>query len=454
MYRGQNRRFFNTRYKDLICNAVKWLRSIDMLDNLFYDTDCILNKLTKKCFYKVKYLGSPLLIERVSFLQHMHENGYSQTTIRDAAEMQIIVMEMLNLTSLRPITTSEMYCGLDKWDSITRGNHQAHAPKGRRSFRTIATNWLRYTGMLVEETPIVVEQGKIDTYCSWLCDEKGLAEGTISVRKAELARMTNFLLSDGKSIESLCPVDIDSYLRQRSKDGCCRYTISNIVTILRDFFHYAYICKWNSCDLSCSIHGPRVFSHERLPYAPSWDDVVKLVAYYDGTSATAIRNKAVILLLTVYGLRTSEVSDIRLGDIDWTNDTITVNHKKGGRSMHYPLYPEVGNAIVRYLKESRRNDIDDRHLFLTMVPPYHGINRNNVYQIVSTAYKKAGISAKHIGGHSLRHACASNLVNSGHSLKSVADVLGHRSIDSTRAYTKLNLTSLSLVSDMNWEGLI
>lgn len=74
--------------------------------------------------------------------------------------------------------------------------------------------------------------------------------------------------------------------------------------------------------------------------------------------------------------------------------------------------------------------------------------------IVANAYKGIGASAKHVGGHSLRHACASKLINSGLSLKTVSDVLGHRSLDSTRVYTKIDLASLSVVSDMNWEGLI
>jgi hypothetical protein len=81
----------NTKYKDLICNAVKWLGSIDMLDALFYDTECILNKVMTKCFYKVKYLGFPLLSERMSLLQYMYDNGYSLTSVREAAEMQITI---------------------------------------------------------------------------------------------------------------------------------------------------------------------------------------------------------------------------------------------------------------------------------------------------------------------------------------------------------------------------
>ena len=98
--------------------------------------------------------------------------------------------------------------------------------------------------MLVAEEAVVFESAKIDDYCQWLFNEKGLADETISERKVELARMANHILSNKKSLDAISPVDIDEYLGQRSKNGCSRYTISNIVTCLRDFFHYAYICRW------------------------------------------------------------------------------------------------------------------------------------------------------------------------------------------------------------------
>lgn len=444
----------DTKFKDQMCYTVTWLNGLNMLENIYNDSQNILNRLITESYYKLKHFSAPLLAERVSYLQYLYDSGYCHATIREAAEKQLVVMEMLNLVNFRPVSVSEINTALVRWDSIDRGNHRAHAPKGRRTFRTIAFNWLRHTGMLVAEEAVVFESAKIDDYCQWLFNEKGLADGTISERKVELARMTNHILSNKKSLDAISPVDIDEYLGQRSKNGCSRYTISNIVTCLRDFFHYAYICRWTETDLSRSIHGPRLFSHERLPYAPDWDIVKKLVAYYDGDNGTAIRNHAIMLLLATYGLRTGEIADMRLGDIDWDNDTIVVNHKKRGRSMRYPLSPEAGNAIVRYLQEVRQNECKDRHVFLTMSAPYHGITRCIIYNIVANAYKNTGFSAKHYGGHSLRHACASKLVNSGHSLKCVSDVLGHRSMESTRAYTKLDIANLSVVAEMNWEGLI
>ena len=141
---------------------------------------------------------------------------------------------------------------------------------------------------------------------------------------AELYHLTEYLHKVGESVESCSPSIIDGYLSHRSNEGCNRRSIASVVTCLRDFFRYAAIRQWTITDFSNTIHGPRLFSHENIPYAPDWDVVEKLVEYYDNTDATSIRNRAIILLLVVYGLRTTEVAELRLGDIDWINDTIVV----------------------------------------------------------------------------------------------------------------------------------
>ena len=233
----------DTKFKDQMCYTISWLKEINMLDNIFDDPKNILNKLVTETFFRLKHLCAPLLEERLSYLEYLQASGYSFTTIREAAEKQLVVIEMLNLKNPRPINTSEIYMGLCHWDNVDRGNHRARTAKGRRTFKTIAFNWLRHAGMLVERELVSNEQSKIDDYCKWLLVEKGLADETIKTRKVELSRMANYLLSNMKGIGTLSPEDIDEYLSQRSKDGCCRYTLSNIVTCLRDFFHYAYVCR-------------------------------------------------------------------------------------------------------------------------------------------------------------------------------------------------------------------
>lgn len=89
-----------------------------------------------------------------------------------------------------------------------------------------------------------------------------------------------------------------------------------------------------------------------------------------------------------------------------------------------------------------------------MVPPYKGLSHNAVYAIVSKALRSQGMELRHYGPHALRHWTATRLVNEGFSLYNVSRQLGHESPDSTRVYAKVNLKTLSMVAEMNWEDLL
>ena len=92
----------DTKYKDQLFFTVTWLKEIGRLDSIYSDSDNILNQLMVKDFYRLKYLCAPLLTERLSYLRMMQNSGYSlRTTIREAAEMQLVVIEMLRLTHNR-----------------------------------------------------------------------------------------------------------------------------------------------------------------------------------------------------------------------------------------------------------------------------------------------------------------------------------------------------------------
>ena len=79
---------------------------------------------------------------------------------------------------------------------------------------------------------------------------------------------------------------------------------------------------------------------------------------------------------------------------------------------------------------------------------------SSIYKIVHDELVKYDLNVKHLGPHTLRHSCATHLVNSGHSMKEVADLLGHQMLDTTRIYAKVDLVGLRKVADMRWEGLL
>ncbi len=115
--------------------------------------------------------------------------------------------------------------------------------------------------------------------------------------------------------------------------------------------------------------------------------------------------------------------------------------------------PVVGNAIIHYLRTVRPRS-SFREVFLTLTPPYRPISRGTIYSLISRRLAQIGVNTRHIGPHSLRHACASHLVSENFTLKEIGDHLGHRSPSSTRIYAKVDLQGLRQVADFNLGGII
>jgi integrase len=151
-----------------------------------------------------------------------------------------------------------------------------------------------------------------------------------------------------------------------------------------------------------------------------------------------------LFLLAVYGLRRSEVALLLLSDFDWVGETFIVRRAKRGRIQQFPIQFEVGEAILAYLRYGRPV-CPCPNLFVLSTAPYGPIRPQLLGTLVTDQMKKIGIDSKELGPHSLRHACATQLLKSGSSLHEVADFLGHRGMESVRIYAKQDIKSLKRV---------
>ncbi len=208
---------------------------------------------------------------------------------------------------------------------------------------------------------------------------------------------------------------------------------------------------WCRKGLADAIHGPRIYSQTSVPFGPSWDDVRRLIAGCEGDKPANIRDRAILMLLAVYGLRAGEVRGLRLDDFDWSNEVLTVSCSKARGSRTFPLVRVVGDAVLRYLKEVRPQSVH-REVFLTLYPPARPLRV--LWGIVANRLRPLAPSLPHHGPHSLRHACATHLLSQGLSLKEIGDQLGHRDPDTTRIYAKVDLVGLRQVADFDFGGLL
>jgi len=288
-----------------------------------------------------------------------------------------------------------------------------------------------------------------------MVQEQGLAEETVYGRSCLLK---NFLMNVNervKTFASILPSTIDDVLvKKYDKDGLSRRSIQSYASVVRSFLRYAENQQWCRKGLAASIKAPRVYRHETLPSSPCWKDVQKLMADTQTDYATDVRDYAVLLLLTVYGMRRSEVAALKLQDIDWKNEKIYLRRAKRSKPQVFPLSQTVGEAILRYLKLVRPRHCKLKELFIIRRSPYTALAATNIYAIVNRRLKPLNLPIKHHGPHALRHACATHLINEGFTLKQISDHLGHQELETTRIYAKVDLVSLRKVAEQNWEGLL
>jgi integrase len=159
------------------------------------------------------------------------------------------------------------------------------------------------------------------------------------------------------------------------------------------------------------------------------------------------------MLLAIYGLRASEVSQMRLKDIDWEHEQITVRRVKSQKTHVYPLVPVVGEALIRYLKEGRPR-CGYPEVFVKLKAPLGPVSRLSIHRLTNKQFLALEIKTLHRGPHSLRHACATHLIAEGFSFKEIGDHLGHSGTSATHIYAKVDLPHLREVADFDLGGLL
>jgi integrase/recombinase XerD len=157
------------------------------------------------------------------------------------------------------------------------------------------------------------------------------------------------------------------------------------------------------------------------------------------------RDYAILLLLVTYGLRANEVAALTLDDINWKHDRLDIRGRKAGHSTAYPLAPIAGEALLDYLKHGRP-ETTERALFLGAYAPYKRLSSVAVSLRTKWYLRKAAITVSRPGSHTLRHTCVQRLVDSGLSLQTIGDFVGHRTPDATQIYAKVNIEALREVA--------
>jgi len=294
---------------------------------------------------------------------------------------------------------------------------------------------------------------QLQQFLTFLKQERGFTEATIVNRKRSLKPFLAWLVGQCIPLSAVSPVVTTKYFTSAVAGRWKRTSISFHVQSLRSFFRYASSRGWCASGIAESIDAPRLYTHENLPQGPSWEEVHKLLTSVNGRSPVQIRSRCAILLCAVYGFRVGEVRRLRLEDIDWAEEKISVRRSKQRKVQTYPLTTEVGNALLRYLKEVRPR-CTQREVFMTLRRPYRPVSVGALSTMTQKLQTRLGLKLKRYGSHVLRHACATHLLAKGLTLKEVGDHLGHVSVAATRIYAKVDLVGLREVAALDVRPLV
>jgi site-specific recombinase XerD len=401
---------------------------------------------------------APLLLERVGFLNDLRQQELSMGTLRFIAEYLLIVSTQLKLVDQPDdkFNPERIADAAELWaDQVHRSHTTKHMRSAKRSFICYASKWLAFMGRLEASfTPVFRYDEQIAEFAAFMLQDRGFAPATVDQRCVVARQFLSRLGGRNDALKIITISDVDAEIAQKVSDGKYkRVTVQTYASSLRAFFRFAEIRGWCASGISSAIMAPRAFHHETLPSGPSWKQVETLLASTEGSLPADIRDRAVLLLLSVYGLRAGEVAHLRLEDIDWGNEKLVVHRSKRLGTHYYPLSRSVGAAIVRYLKDVRPRS-EHREVFLTLKAPFKPVTSATLYPVVAARLRPLAAGLRHCGPHALRHSCATHLLNEGHTLKEVGDQLGHRNTETTRIYAKVNLAGLREVARFDLGGLI
>ncbi|HKT95622.1 MAG TPA: site-specific integrase [Paraburkholderia sp.] len=292
-------------------------------------------------------------------------------------------------------------------------------------------------------TPVDIE---LELFRHYLVDSCGYAQTTCCNR---LWHIRNFLDSvfgqEAVTADRLTSTDIENFTARYFK-GRSHATRLTYCVDLASYLRFRGLHGDDTRALLAAIPKMAPPMPARLPIAMTNRELDLFFAAFDLTSPIGMRDFAIARCLADLALRRMEVVRLQLGSFDWQNGTVTLTHTKGGRERKLPLPVQTAKALIRYLRYGRP-DTSSRAVFVRQIAPYDKpISAVAVNDLIRGAFVRAGLDERFRGVHVLRRTAATRLVQGGASLKEVADVLGHRHLNTTAIYTRVDLDRLRTVA--------
>jgi site-specific recombinase XerD len=271
--------------------------------------------------------------------------------------------------------------------------------------------------------------------------KEGLSDGRLSFYKRMVENFIQFLMDNRissykKITNDVVLLFITDYTYKRAS------TLKEACTCLKIFFSYLFNNAYISTNLSLVIPSIKLYN-DGIPSVFSNEEVEKLLNSVDRANPIGKRDYCMLLLASRLGLRSSEITNLKFDDILWEQNIINVCQTKTAKINTWPITPEVGHAVIDYLKvrpKSLSNTV-----FVSHSTPHNAVKSCTLYTIMRKYLNLAGITipyGKKHGPHSLRFSLATKMLEKQVSIYTIKSILNHNNPDTTRLYIKIDTNDL------------
>ena len=304
--------------------------------------------------------------------------------------------------------------------------------------------FLKAEGRL-EETP---PQGPVEQlllrYREYLLDVRGLAPATIGQHLGTIEEFLSLSAGPSPDLSALTSEHVENFVHTLSR-RVLRQTLQHKVAHLRAFLRFCGDRGETARELE-RIDTPRTYRGELPPRALDWQVIKKLLSSVARTDYLGHRDHAILHLMAYYGLRPSEIAALTLDAVNWKRRTLRVEQRKTRSTLVLPLADKTLEILAGYIANGRPRDLVTNFLFAKVRSPVGALTSWGICDIFSKRARQSGLPLDGVSSYALRHSFAMRLLGRGVGVKTIGDLLGHHSLESTCVYLRIETDMLRTVA--------
>lgn len=382
-----------------------------------------------------RYESSRSGAELEAFAQWLYATGYSRAAMRSHVYRLRCVLD----ASVTP------HCGKTMNEAELREAfafvpcHLRHASTGR-----VYRRFLKEKGRLEETTPTDHVGQLQQRYRQYLDDVRGLAPATIGQHLVTVDAFLSSSLGSSGDLSTLTSEHVEIFVQTISRQ-VRRQTLQHKVAHMRAFLRFCADRDETARGLD-RIDTPRTYRGELPPRALGWDLIEKLLASVNRNDNLGRRDYAILHLMAYYGLRASEIVSLTLNAVNWKTGTLRVDQRKTRSTLVLPLADQTLRIIDQYLANRRSCDQATDFLFPRAPSPIGAMTNWAVCDVFTKRARESGLPLEGVSSYALRHSFAMRLLGQGVGVKTIGDLLGHHSLESTCVYLRIETNMLRTVA--------